>query len=83
MSKQGRTVEGVVISNKMNKTIVVQVTRQVKHPLYEKIQTKFTRLYAHDETNQCKEGDRVIIQETRPFSKLKCWKLLELVEKLG
>lgn len=80
---QGRTVRGVVVSNKMNKTAVVRVDRQVKHPLYEKIMTKNTRLYVHDEDNQCKEGDQVIIQETRPISKLKCWKLVELVEKLG
>lgn len=79
----GRTVRGVVTSTKMNKTIVVRVVRQVKHPMYEKILTKFTKLYAHDEENLCQEGDEVIIQETRPISKLKCWKLVELVEKAG
>jgi small subunit ribosomal protein S17 len=83
MGATGRTVRGVVTSIKMNKTIVVRVTRQVKHPIYEKILTKFTKLYAHDEENLCQEGDVVIIQETRPISKLKCWKLVELVEKAG
>lgn len=80
---QGRTVRGVVVSNKMDKTIVVRVVRQVKHPIYSKIQTKYTRLYVHDENNQCQEGDTVIIQESRPISKMKCWKLVELVEKAG
>lgn len=80
---QARTLRGVVVSNKMDKTIVVRVVRQVKHPVYSKIVTKYTKLYAHDENNQCQEGDTVIVQETRPISKKKCWKLVQLVENLG
>lgn len=86
MNKQAQnkpTLRGTVVSNKMDKTAVVRVDRQVKHPIYEKIITKFTRLYVHDENNQCQEGDEVIIQETSPISKLKCWKLVELIEKRG
>lgn len=78
---QGRTVRGVVVSNKMNKTIVVRVVRRVKEPLYNKIVTKYTKLYVHDENNECKEGDVVLVKETRPISKTKCWKLVELCSK--
>lgn len=81
--EQGRTLRGVVVSHKMDKTIVVRVDRQVKHPVYSKIVKKHTKLYVHDENNQCQEGDIVIVQESRPISKLKCWKLVELVEKAG
>lgn len=80
---KGRTLRGTVVSNKMNKTIVVRVVRKVKHPLYEKIMTRSSKLHVHDEKNECNEGDVVLIQETRPYSKTKSWNLVELLEKAG
>jgi small subunit ribosomal protein S17 len=76
-----RTVTGRVISDKMNKTITVLVERRVKHPVYGKFMRKSTKLHAHDEENECKEGDLVTIAECRPISKSKAWRLVEVVEK--
>ncbi|WP_257477087.1 30S ribosomal protein S17 [Acidipropionibacterium jensenii] len=73
--------EGLVISDKMDKTIVVAVEDRVKHPLYGKVMTKTVRLKAHDENNDAGEGDRVRIMETRPLSATKRWRLLEVVER--
>jgi small subunit ribosomal protein S17 len=75
-----RTITGKVVSNKMHKTIVVQIERKVKHPLYGKYVRRFSKMYAHDEDNSCQEGDVVVIQQTRPLSKLKRWKLVEVVK---
>jgi small subunit ribosomal protein S17 len=72
---------GVIVSNKMEKSIVVQVTRNVKHPIYGKFVKKSTKFIAHDEENQCNIGDTVRIMETRPLSKNKCWRLVEIVER--
>ncbi len=72
---------GVVVSNKMEKSIVVAVARKVKHPMYGKFVNKTTRFTAHDENNECGIGDTVRIQETRPLSKNKCWRLVEIIEK--
>lgn len=72
---------GEVISNKMAKTIVVRVERRFPHPEYRKIVTAYTKFYAHDEKNEAKPGDRVRIQETRPLSKLKRWRLVEVLER--
>ncbi|MCD6066723.1 MAG: ribosomal protein [Bacteroidetes bacterium] len=72
---------GVVTSNKMEKSIVVMVERKVKHPKYGKFIKKSTKFVAHDEKNECGIGDTVKIMETRPISKLKCWRLVEVVEK--
>ena len=72
---------GVVVSNKMDKSIVVKVERKVKHPLYGKFVKKSTKFMAHDENNECNIGDMVRIMETRPLSKNKCWRLVEIVEK--
>ena len=72
---------GVVVSNKMDKTIVIKVERKVKHPLYGKFVKKSTKFMAHDEKNECNIGDTVRIMETRPLSKNKCWRLVEIVEK--
>ena len=72
--------EGLVVSDKMDKTIVVLVERKIKHPLYKKVIRRSKRYKAHDETNRCKIGDRVKIMETRPLSKQKCWRLLEIIE---
>lgn len=72
---------GVVVSNKMDKSIVVAVGRKVKHPIYGKFVNKTTKFVAHDENNTCGEGDTVMIQETRPLSKNKCWRLVEIIER--
>src|ERR1051325_8886552 len=72
---------GEVISNKMNKTIVVRVERRFRHPQFKKVVTQFHKLYAHDEKNEANVGDRVRIVETRPLSKTKCWRLVEVVDK--
>jgi small subunit ribosomal protein S17 len=73
--------QGVVVSNKMDKTIVVAVERHTEHPIYGKYVKKTTKLYAEDEKNECNEGDTVRIMETRPLSKTKRWRLVEIVEK--
>jgi small subunit ribosomal protein S17 len=78
--KRVRTETGVVVSNKMNKSITVLVERRIKHPLYGKYINRTTRLHAHDEVNQCNIGDTVLIQECRPISKLKSWRLVEVVK---
>jgi small subunit ribosomal protein S17 len=72
--------EGVVVSADMNKTIVVTIERQFKHPVFGKTIRKSKKLYAHDEENKAKAGDKVIVMETRPLSKTKRWRLLEITE---
>jgi small subunit ribosomal protein S17 len=72
---------GVVVSDRMQKSITVAIERQVKHPIYGKFVKKTTRLMAHDENNDAHVGDTVRIMETRPLSKQKCWRLLEVVER--
>ena len=76
-----KTRTGVVTSNKMTKTITVAVERKVKHPIYGKFVKKATKFHAHDEKNECTVGDVVRIMETRPLSKTKRWRLVEVVEK--
>ena len=76
-----RTLQAKVISAKMDKSIVVAIERKVKHPLYGKFIKRTTKLHAHDETNQCSEGDVVSIKECRPLSKTKSWTLVEIVSK--
>ncbi len=78
---QRKSARGKVVSNKMQKTIVVQVDRKVRHPLYEKFVSKRTKLYAHDEKGEAKMGDVVEIVQTRPLSKTKCWRLVRVVQK--
>lgn len=73
--------EGIVASTKMDKTAVVKVIDRVRHPRYRKTLQRTTRFYAHDETNDAREGDRVRIQETRPLSKLKRWRIVEVLER--
>ena len=73
-------VTGKVISNKMDKSIVVLVERQIRHPMYGKLVRRSTKIKAHDENNICQEGDIVRIKETRPFSKTKTWALVDVVE---
>ena len=72
---------GVVSSNKMDKSIVVNDVTRVKHPMYGKFVLKTKKYVAHDETNDCNEGDTVKIMETRPLSKSKCWRLVEIIER--
>jgi small subunit ribosomal protein S17 len=73
--------QGKVISNKMAKTIVVRVQRRFPHPQYKKVITAYSKFYAHDEKSEAKVGDVVLIQETRPLSKLKRWRLTQIVER--
>jgi small subunit ribosomal protein S17 len=73
--------EGTVVSTKMEKTVVVAVVDRVRHRRYQKTLQRTTRLYAHDEVNDLKEGDRVRVQETRPTSKLKRWRVIEVLER--
>lgn len=77
-----KTRTGLVTSNKMDKSITVSVERKVKHPIYGKFLKKTTKFMAHDEKNECSIGDVVKIMETRPLSKNKCWRLVEIVEKV-
>ena len=77
-----RTQTGLVISSKRDKTITVMVERKVKHPLYKKILRRSSKLQAHDQDNTCNEGDLVTIQECRPLSKTKSWKLLKIEKKV-
>ncbi|MGW8208399.1 MAG: 30S ribosomal protein S17 [Syntrophobacteria bacterium] len=76
-----KTQTGIVISDKMDKTVVVQVDRLVKHPVYRKYVRRRAKFKAHDENNTCQKGDRVVIRETRPLSKTKRWQVSQIVEK--
>lgn len=80
-ANQLSTVEGRVVSNKMNKTVTVLVERQVKHALYGKYIKRSTKLHAHDEDNSCNEGDLVRVAECRPLSKTKNWRVVEIVTR--
>ena len=82
-TEQLRTVEGRVVSNKMNKTVTILVERQVKHPLYGKYIRRSTKLHAHDEENACNEGDVVRVTECRPLSKSKNWRVVEVITRAG
>ena len=77
---QRKTMEGVVVSDKMEKTRTVRVTRTVSHPFYQKVMTKTSKFHVHDESNQSHEGDIVEIASTRPISKLKRWRLVRVVK---
>lgn len=79
--KPQRLLVGKVVSNKMHKTIVVKIERLVRHPKYGKYIRQFTKLFAHDENNECNEGDVVAIKQSRPLSKKKAWALVNVVEK--
>ena len=80
-AKNSKTLVGRVVSDKMNKSIVVMIERKVQHPLYGKYVRKSTKLSAHDENNECQEGDTVAIAECRPISKNKSWRLDRIIEK--
>lgn len=79
--KRSRTLQGSVVSNKMNKSITVLVERRELHPLYKKYISRSTKFHAHDEDNACNIGDTVVIESCRPLSKLKSWRLINIVEK--
>ena len=81
--KLARTVSGRVVSNKMDKSIVVMVERRVKHPVYGKIIKRSTRIHAHDANNECLIGDAVTIREVRPISKTKSWSLVSIDERVA
>ena len=78
--KRARMATGKVVSNKMDKTITVLIERRVKHPMYGKYITRSSKIHAHDESNECGIGDTVTVRESRPISKSKTWKLVEIVE---
>ena len=78
-ASQGRSLQGVVISDKMDKSITVQVERKIQHPLYKKYIRRSTKFHAHDENNDCREGDKVVIEQCKPISKTKNWRLVEVV----
>ena len=79
-AKVASTLQGVVVSDKMDKTITVMTERKVRHPIYGKYIRRSTKYHVHDETNACKAGDTVIFQQCRPFSKTKCWSLIKVVD---
>lgn len=79
--KSARTVTGKVVSDKMDKTITVMLERKVKHPIYGKYVKRSTKIHAHDEANECRIGDSVTVQESRPLSKNKTWTLVRIEEK--
>ncbi len=79
--KTAKTVTGEVVSNKMDKTITVKVERKVKHPIYGKYISRTNKVHAHDPLNECQEGDLVTVQQTRPISKSKSWKLSSIDRK--
>jgi small subunit ribosomal protein S17 len=78
---QKRTIKGVVVSNKMDKTVVIRAERLVKHPVFHKYTRKHVKYMVHDEKNECKIGDTVVIMESRPLSRLKRWRMLNIVER--
>ena len=80
-STNNRTLTGRVVSNAMDKTITLLVERRVKHPLYGKFLRRSTKIHAHDEANECNAGDMVRVEQCRPLSKTKTWRLIEVVEK--
>ena len=79
-TENNRTLQGRVVSDKMDKSVTVAIERRVKHPIYGKFVRKSTKVHAHDENNQCGIGDTVTVAESRPISKSKTWKLVEVVE---
>ena len=81
MTDKIRTLQGRVVSDKMEKSIVVAIERMVKHPVYGKFIKRTTKLHVHDENNECKIGDKVRVMETRPLSKDKRWRLVEIMER--
>ena len=82
-ASSNRTLQGRVISDKMDKTVTVLVERQVQHPIYGKFIRRSTKVHAHDENNECRTGDMVVVEQCRPLSKTKTWRLVRVVERAG
>lgn len=80
-TRAARSLTGRVVSDKMDKTVTVLVERRIPHPLYRKYVRRSTRLHAHDEANECREGDLVMIEQSRPLSKTKSWRLVKIIER--
>ncbi|MBU1654415.1 MAG: 30S ribosomal protein S17 [Gammaproteobacteria bacterium] len=80
-NESNRTVTGRVVSDKMDKTVTVLVERREKHPMYGKFIRRSTKLHAHDEENSCQIGDTVLVEQCRPLSKNKCWRLVKIIER--
>lgn len=80
-TQENRTLQGRVVSDKMDKSVTVQIERRVKHPIYGKFIRRSTKVHAHDENNECRIGDVVIVEQCRPLSKLKKWRFIKLVER--
>ena len=80
-TKSARSISGRVLSSRMDKTITVAIDRKIRHPLYQKYIKRRTKLHAHDEKNECNKGDLVLIEECRPLSKTKSWRLIKVMEK--
>ena len=80
-TETNRTIQGVVVSDKMDKTITVMMERKVRHPVYGKFVKRSTKVHAHDEENVCKEGDTVIVEQCKPISKSKTWRLVKVVSR--
>ena len=78
-----RTLQGRVVSDKMNKSITVEIERRVKHPIYGKFVRRTTKVHAHDENNECQIGDLVVVEQCRPLSKTKKWRFIKLIERAG
>ena len=78
---ENRTLQGRVVSDKMDKSVTVAIERRVKHPIYGKFVRKSTKIHAHDENNECHVGDVVVVEQCRPLSKTKSWRLVKLVER--
>jgi small subunit ribosomal protein S17 len=79
--ESNRTLQGRVVSDKMDKTITVMIERRVKHPVYGKFIKRSTKVHAHDESNECGIGDIVVVEQSRPLSKTKTWRLVKILEK--
>ena len=80
-ASDNRTLQGRVVSDKMDKTVTVVIERRVKHPLYGKFVRRSTKVHAHDENNECRIGDVVVVEQCRPISKTKSWRFVKLVER--
>lgn len=80
-TESNRTVVGRVVSDKMDKTVTVLIERREKHPIYGKFIRRSTKLHAHDEDNSCQIGDTVMVEQCRPISKSKCWRLVKIIER--
>jgi small subunit ribosomal protein S17 len=78
---ENRTLQGRVVSDKMDKTVTVVVERRVKHPVYGKFMRRSTKVHAHDENNECRTGDVVVVEQCRPISKSKKWRFIKLIER--